>query len=81
MKHRASRRFWRCYHALPPQVRSLADANYSLLKSHPQHPPLHFKKMGRFWSARVGLHYRALGVESGEDLVCSGSGIMRSTIG
>jgi hypothetical protein len=29
---------------------------------------LHLKKAGRFWSVRVGLHYRALAVEDGADL-------------
>jgi hypothetical protein len=24
---------------------------------------LHFKKLGKFWSARVGLHHRALAIE------------------
>jgi len=24
---------------------------------------LHFKKLGKFWSARVGLHHRALAAE------------------
>jgi hypothetical protein len=54
---------------LPPQVQKLADASYELLKSNDQHPSLHLKKVGRFWSVRVGLHYRALGVEDGPDLV------------
>jgi hypothetical protein len=67
--HRASPRFWDRYHALPAEVRRLADANYALLKADPRHPSLHFKKSGRFWSVRVGLHYRALGVEDGDDLV------------
>jgi hypothetical protein len=69
MKHRASRRFWECYRALPPEVQRLADGNYALLKSDERHPSLQFKKVGRFWSVRVGLHYRALGVEDGEDVV------------
>jgi len=30
---------------------------------------LHFKKIGRFWSVRVGLHYRAPGVEQEQDIV------------
>jgi hypothetical protein len=33
------------------------------------YPSLHFKKVGRFWSARVGAHYRAVAVEDGPDLV------------
>ncbi|MDB5291796.1 MAG: hypothetical protein JWL69_3037 [Phycisphaerales bacterium] len=69
MKHRASRRFWDCYRALPTEVQRLADANYALLKSDERHASLHFKKVGCFWSVRVGLHYRALGVENGENLV------------
>lgn len=69
MRHFASRRFWECYNSLPPDVRRLADENYELLKSDSKHPSLHFKKIGRFWSVRVGLHYRALGVEDNQDIV------------
>lgn len=69
MRHRASRRFWHSYDGLPPDVRRLADANYQLLKSDENHPSLQFKKVGRFRSVRVGLHYRALGVEVGGDVV------------
>ena len=58
-----------CYHALPVEVRQLADRCYALLRQDPHHPSLHFKKVGRLWSVRVGLHYRALGVENGPDLV------------
>jgi hypothetical protein len=42
-------------------VRDLADKNFRLLKTDPSHPSLHFKKLGKVWSARVGLHYRASG--------------------
>jgi hypothetical protein len=35
----------------------------------PKHPSLRFKKVGRFWSVRVGIHYRAVAVEDGSDLV------------
>lgn len=69
MNHRASKRFWACYHALPVEIRQLADDNYALLKSDERHPSLHFKKADRFWSVRVGLHYRALAVESGDNVV------------
>jgi len=51
------------YRGLPVDVRALADKNFELLKSDPQHPSLQFKPIGRFRSVRVGLHYRALGVE------------------
>jgi hypothetical protein len=69
MKHFASRAFWEAYGKLPEQVRTLADKNYALLKENSQHPSLRFKKVGRFWSVRVGLRYRALAVESGDDIV------------
>lgn len=69
MKHLASQRFWKCYHALPEDVRRTADAAYSLLKEDPRHPSLHFKRAGRFWSVRAGLHHRALAVEHQDDLV------------
>jgi hypothetical protein len=69
MKHVASRAFWDAYGKLPEQIRLLADKNYALLKDTPQHPSLQFKKVGRFWSVRVGLRYRALAVETDGDLV------------
>lgn len=48
---------------LPGNVQQIADRAYDLLKSNPQHPSLHFKKIGEFHSVRIGLHCRALGVE------------------
>jgi hypothetical protein len=69
LKHFATPRFWACYRALPAAVQKLADEKYALLKSDPQHPSLHFKKIGRIWSARVGLHYRVLGADSSAGVV------------
>jgi hypothetical protein len=63
VRHHASPRFWRAYDALPEAVRLLADRNFALLKTNAQHPSLHFKRVGRLRSVRVGLHYRALGVD------------------
>ena len=63
MNHFASPEFWACYHALPKSVQQLADKNFALLKRDTQHPSLHFKKIDRFRSVRVGLAYRALGLE------------------
>ena len=65
MKHFASPKFWAAYEALPAQVRELAKANYGLLEQDPRHPSLQFKKVGRYWSVRVGLRYRALAVDVG----------------
>jgi hypothetical protein len=69
VRHFASPDFWAAYRKLPESVRNLADKNFALLKSEPRHPSLHFKKVGKLWSARVGLHYRALATEVDGDLV------------
>jgi hypothetical protein len=67
--HRATPKFWRCYAGLPKAVQSLADEKYELLKKNPKHPSLHFKKVGRLWACRVGLHHRALGADSDSGVV------------
>ncbi len=69
MRHFASPDFWAAYDKLPSAVRDLADKNFALLKADPKHPSLHFKKVGRFWSARVGLYHRVLAVEADGDIV------------
>ena len=69
MRHSANQRFWNCYRELPEGIRLLADESYQLLRRDPKHPFLHFKKVGRFWSVRVGLHYRALAVEQENTVV------------
>lgn len=69
MTHFASSRFWAHYEKLPAEVRALADKQYALLKVNPSHPSLRFKKVGRYWSARVNAGVRALAVESGGDFV------------
>ena len=58
--------FWRCYAALPAEVRLLAQKNYRLWSANAFHPSLHFKPIGKpNWSARVGDHCRAVGKFSG----------------
>lgn len=61
MNHSASSRFWALYDALPAEIRETADKNFQLLKSDSKHPSLHFKRIGKVWSVRVGDRYRALG--------------------
>jgi hypothetical protein len=63
MRHFASRRFWEAFQRLPASVRIAANKNYELLKADPRHPSLHFKKVGDYWSARIGRGYRALAIE------------------
>ena len=69
MSHFTTPDFWELYNALPREVRELADRNFDLLKENSAHPSLHFRQVGRFWSARVGIHYRALAVEREEGFV------------
>ncbi|MGH9895576.1 MAG: hypothetical protein ACREA0_27050 [bacterium] len=69
MNHYASPQFWFHYHQLPDDIRQLADKNFSLLKADPRHPSVHLKKIGKLWSARVGLRYRALAKERKEGLM------------
>jgi len=64
VKHFATPKFWAAYQALPSAVQRLADSNFELLKNDPRHPSLQFKKIGSYWSVRVGLRYRALSVET-----------------
>ncbi len=69
VRHFASPPFWDAYGKLPERVREVADKNYALLKENPRHPSLQLKKVGRFWSVRVGNRYRALAVEVDQDLI------------
>jgi hypothetical protein len=78
MKHCASTAFWEANRGLPDHIRTLADKNYSLLKENPKHPSLQLKKVGRFWSVRVGANYRALAIDVDED--CYGFGSARMSI-
>ena len=70
MNHFASPSFWLAYKALPSSAKRAADKNYAILKENPKHPSLHFKKSGKYWSIRVGMHYRALAVEIEDGLLC-----------
>ena len=47
---------------LSPDVQNLARKNFKLWLRDAHHPSIQFKKVGRFWSARVGLDYRALAI-------------------
>jgi hypothetical protein len=69
LNHFADDEFWARYAALPKMERRRADKAYGQLKANPFHPSLHFKQVGRFWSARVGINYRAVDVRTGDDLI------------
>jgi hypothetical protein len=69
MTHFTTPQFWQLYHVLPHEVQQLADKNFALLKADAGHSSLRLKKVGRYWSARVGAHYRVLATERTEGLV------------
>ena len=69
MKHFASPSFWQCYKRLPVSIQKLSDKNFELLKTNLKHPSLHFKKVDKYRSIRIGKKYRALAVEINHDLL------------
>ena len=69
MKSRAVASFWSGYDRLPGEVRKIADKQYRLWRENPSHPSIQFKKVGRFWSARITNDYRAVGVKDEETII------------
>jgi hypothetical protein len=67
--HRTTDRFWKCLGKLPEPVKKISRKNFELLKANPSHPSLYFKKVGKFWSVRIGANYRALAIEDGRDFI------------
>ena len=65
--HSATDRFWSNFSQLPEFVQKTARKNFKLLKLDPLHPSLHFKKIGKFWSVRIGGTYRALAVKDDQN--------------
>jgi hypothetical protein len=69
VKHFATSKFWDLLGELPEAIRDQANKSFDILKQDPSHPSLHFKKTGRFWSARVNLSSRALTIQDEQDFV------------
>ena len=67
--HRATPRFWAHFQQLPDSAQRAARKNFRLLVENPAHPSLRRKKVGKFWSVRVGAGYRALAVDDGGDFI------------
>jgi hypothetical protein len=45
------------------------DRRFVRLRSDAFHPSLHFKQVGRYWSARVDENYRAVAIRNNEDVI------------
>jgi hypothetical protein len=69
MNHRVLPEFWWHYRQLPPEVQAVADRGYETLRQNPRHPSLRLKRVGDYWSVRVGRSHRALAVEDAGELV------------
>ena len=69
MRHFTSPSFWDSYSKLPKSLQKLANKNFGLLKENPKHPSLHLKKVGEYWSARVGNRHRTLAIEVDDGLL------------
>ena len=61
MKSSTTEQFRRRFAALPKEIQQLARKSYRVWQGNPQHPSLHFKKVGEYWSVRISDQYRALG--------------------
>ena len=67
--HKTTERFWKCFNKLPKPVQDVSREQFNLLKINPNHPSLQFKKVGKFWSARITLFYRTLAIKDGENYI------------
>ena len=68
MKSFTTADFWKAYRDLSPDLQDKAKKAYQLWQENPQHPSLHFKKVGKvLWSVRVSGGYRALALKKGDD--------------
>ena len=72
MKSRTTATFRRAFASLPPDIRDQARRAYAQFRFNPLHPGLRFKPVHSvrpIYSARIGLHYRAVGVVTGDEVV------------
>ncbi|OHC73885.1 MAG: hypothetical protein A3G18_09795 [Rhodospirillales bacterium RIFCSPLOWO2_12_FULL_58_28] len=65
--------FWACFNQLPKQIQAKAKAAYAVWDTDPRHPGLHFKPLPSagedVWSVRIGIHWRALGTKTGNEMI------------
>lgn len=73
MKSRTTAAFRKRFAALPAEIRNQARVAYRLFSANPHYSSLHFKRVHSkepIYSARVGLHYRVVGlIEDGDVIV------------
>lgn len=72
MTSRTTAGFRKTFAQLPPQIQVQARNAYRLFRQNPQHPSLRYRTVHPIlpiYSARVGIHYRAVGVRDGDEVV------------
>ncbi len=69
MIHHTSSQFCACYDRLSRAIQEQADKHFELLKENARHPSLHYKKIGKYWSVRASLEYRALGIDCDDGIL------------
>lgn len=71
MNSTTTERFWKCYAALPAEVRSQAKETYALFVKDPYYPSLHFRRIHStrpIFSVRISIDYRAVGIVEGNEI-------------
>jgi hypothetical protein len=70
VRSKTTRQFRILVDQLPDRVQRQAQQTYELFRHDPRHPGLQFKRVNSgepaVYSARVGVQYRALGVDRGD---------------
>ena len=72
MNSHATERFWSLYNQLPSDIRQRANKAYRLWVRDPNNRGIDFKRVHAqkpVYSARIGLHYRAIGILEGDTII------------
>ena len=73
MRSRTTRDFRDLLASLSESVQRQAHDAYELFRLNPFHPGLNFKPVSQHspgvWSVRIGIHYRAIGIRDGDDIL------------
>lgn len=72
MKSKRTPQFHALFAKLPESVQRQANEAYQIFRTNPSHPGLAFKQVnphGPIYSARIGIHYRALAVRKQDEVI------------
>jgi hypothetical protein len=72
MNSHTTERFRALYQALPEAIRRQAREAYRLFRQNPAHPSLRFRQVHPtrpIYSARITIHYRALGMREADTII------------